>query len=246
MLTPLSRGFLIPIIRTATRLNLPKSSLRPRILESKMPLVTISQSLDDTFKKHGVIPDVVKPFSSEVLLNISYGQDLPVTLGNELRPSETQSAPRIQVIPNASGKDAQGEFSETDNFIFVMTDPDAPSRNDPSCSEYAHWLVTDVPIVKKLDAATDEYRSEFELDLKAGKTLVPYMGPGPPPKTGDHRYVFLLYKQASGNKEFSAPSDRPNWGTGTPLSGVSDWIKSNTSGLRLLGVNFFLAQNADK
>jgi phosphatidylethanolamine-binding protein (PEBP) family uncharacterized protein len=42
-----------------------------------------------------------------------------------------------------------------------------------------HWLVTNIP----------------GSQVNKGTVLAPYMGPGPPPGTGHHRYVFVVFKQ---------------------------------------------------
>lgn len=209
----------------------------------RMPLVTISQSLDEAFIKHKIVPEVVPSFKSQVLMSIGYGKDRQVALGNELLVKETQSPPTIQIVPNGSGNDPQNEIKHTDRFILVLTDPDAPSNTDHKWSEYAHWLVTDLALKSSPDILL--LQAGYELDFDSGKTLLSYVGPAPPENTGKHRYVFLLYKQhhAGQSAEFSVPSDRPTWGTNVPKSGVSQWIKENAPNLQLLGVNFFYAQN---
>lgn len=60
-----------------------------------------------------------------------------------------------------------------------MTDPDAPSRKEPKFREWHHWLVGNIP----------------GGDVSKGEVLSDYVGSGPPPNTGLHRYVFLVYKQ---------------------------------------------------
>lgn len=60
-----------------------------------------------------------------------------------------------------------------------MTDPDAPSRQNPVFREMRHWIVGNIPGNRIAD----------------GETLFDYIGSGPSPDTGLHRYVFLLYKQ---------------------------------------------------
>ena len=61
----------------------------------------------------------------------------------------------------------------------VYLDPDAPSRKEPKYREWHHWLVGNVP----------------GDDVSKGEVLSEYVGSGPPPGTGLHRYVFLIYKQ---------------------------------------------------
>lgn len=67
------------------------------------------------------------------------------------------------------------------------------------------------------------------------------MGPAPPPKTGKHRYVFvLLHGDVSSLK---APKERKTWGTGKPRHGVRQWAEE--AGLKVVGANFFYAKNKD-
>lgn len=61
----------------------------------------------------------------------------------------------------------------------MMTDPDAPSRQQPTFGEVRHWLVVNIPGSAVAD----------------GQTIVEYIGSGAPQHTGLHRYIFLVYKQ---------------------------------------------------
>ncbi|ODV82265.1 PEBP-like protein [Suhomyces tanzawaensis NRRL Y-17324] len=204
-----------------------------------MTLITISQSLDESYSKHKIIPDVVDKFETQGLLTIEYNLE-QVALGNTLAVARTQEKPVIQFTPNLPNQDGKVEdFGKDDKLILVLTDPDAPSNKDHKWSEYAHWLLTDL----QLKSGKDD--SSYILDFTTGSEKLEYQGPAPPPKTGKHRYVFLLYKQDPLIKEVSTPSDRPTWGTGVPSSGVRDWIAKNAPELKLLGVNFFYAENED-
>ncbi|XXZ98199.1 carboxypeptidase Y inhibitor [Meyerozyma guilliermondii] len=204
-----------------------------------MTLVTISQSLDEAYVKHKIIPDVVDKFDTEGLLTIEYNGKDQVALGNTLKVAETQERPTIQFTLNSSGQEEEMSVADKDRFTLILTDPDAPSNTDHKWSEYAHWIVTDLP----LNATGKDAESlSTILDYKKGKEILPYVGPAPPEGTGKHRYVFLLYKQDPA-ASLAAPKDRPNWGTGVPSSGVRDWIKKNGGKSQLLGVNFFYAQN---
>ncbi|EGW32097.1 uncharacterized protein SPAPADRAFT_61176, partial [Spathaspora passalidarum NRRL Y-27907] len=157
-----------------------------------MPLITISQSLDESYTKHKVIPEVVDEFDTQGLLTIEYSKDEHVTLGNQLPVANTQHVPEIQLTLNSPTQDGKIEsITENDKFILVMTDPDAPSNTDHKWSEYLHWLVTDLQLTN--GEAKEGEQINHKIDVSQGRELVKYMGPGPPPKTGKHRYVFLLY-----------------------------------------------------
>ncbi|KAL8722633.1 MAG: hypothetical protein Q9225_000939 [Loekoesia sp. 1 TL-2023] len=79
------------------------------------------------------------------------------------------------------------------------------------------------------------------------KELMSYFPPAPPPKTGYHRYVFVLLAPKSDSEEATSdsglkkPKERPHWGYGKVGKGVRDWAKDN--GLTPVGANFFFAKN---
>lgn len=85
--------------------------------------------------------------------------------------------------------DVQWQAKENTYYTVCMTDPDAPSRKEPTYREWHHWLVGNVPGNK----------------ISEGETLSEYVGSGPPPDTGLHRYVFLIYEQPDGKINFSEP-----------------------------------------
>lgn len=205
-----------------------------------MNLMTISQSLDEAYNKHAIIPDVIDKFDTQGLLTIEYSKDHHVTMGNTLKVADTQHEPAIQFTLNLPNQEQELQVESEDRFTLVLTDPDAPKRGDKTWSEFAHWIVADLPLNPN-NASLKELLSTI-LDFSKGRTLLPYVGPAPPEKTGKHRYVFLLYKQDP-KANLVSPSDRPNWGTQVPGSGVRDWIKKHGGNSKLLGVNFFFAQN---
>lgn len=220
--------------------HLPRTlaKLAPKV--PKMNLMTISQLLDEAYTKHKIVPEVVDKFDTHGLLTIEYSPNVIVTMGNTLKVAETQEKPTIQFTLNSSSQEQELTVEQEDKFTLVLTDPDAPANWDHKWSEYCHWIVTDL----SLNANNLELQDSLLtiLDLSKGNEIVPYVGPGPPEKTKKHRYVFLLYKQDP-RANLVAPPDRPTWGTGTPGSGVRDWIKKHGGDSKLLGVNFFYAQN---
>lgn len=213
-----------------------RQALAPIPKIAKMNLMTISQLLDEAYTKHKVIPDVVDKFTTHGLLTIEYSPKNQVTLGNTLAVDDTQEQPKIQFTLNSGTQDAELEVEAEDRFMLVLTDPDAPSNSDHKWSEFCHWIATDLTL-----NTGDDLLSTM-LDFSKAQHLVPYMGPGPPEKTGKHRYVFLFYKQDP-KANLVAPEDRPTWGTNVPGSGVREWIKKHGGASELLSVNFFYAQN---
>lgn len=202
-------------------------------------LITISQLLNESYTTHKIVPDVVDEFDTQGLLSVDYDNGNRVTLGNELAVDATQTTPQVLFTLNSPNQDGTTElFEPEDKFMVVLTDPDAPSNHDHKWLEYCHWIATDIP----LSPPANKEDVIHTLDIANATQLVPYEGPAPPPSTGKHRYVFLLYKQAQAAK-LPAPKDRPTWGTGVAGLGVRDWINKYGAGSKLLGVNFFYAKN---
>lgn len=72
--------------------------------------------------------------------------------------------------------------SEADSFYtLIMIDPDAPGPKKPKYRGILHWLVGNIPFNR----------------INDGETICEYLGSAPPENTGQHRYIFLLYKQES-------------------------------------------------
>ena len=108
---------------------------------------------------------------------VTYPNGKSVNQGAELTPTEVKQA------PNVTWKAEANTY-----YTLLMTDPDAPSRDNPFMSEVRHWLIVNIP----------------ENDIGKGETIAEYIGSGPPKGTGLHRYIFLLYKQ-NGVTTFDEP-----------------------------------------
>lgn len=130
------------------------------------------------------VKDVVRTYEKDdpnLEMQLRYGET-PVLPGISLKVEGTQEPPQVTLTRQGGGQ------SDDAKYTLVMTDPDAPTPEDPNLREFLHWLVTDVPA--SLDG-TQEL-------AKVGKEVMPYMGPAPP--AGTHRYIFLLFPQRGGVK----------------------------------------------
>lgn len=144
------------VLKVATMVNF-------RVLTRAMSTVAKS------FEASQVVPDVI-PKAPAALLQVKYPSGVEVKEGNELTPTLVKDEPSVKW-------DAEpGQY-----YTLAMTDPDAPSRKEPTFREWHHWLVGNIQ----------------GNEVNSGETLSQYVGSGPPEKTGLHRYVFLLYKQPS-------------------------------------------------
>ncbi|KAE9551342.1 hypothetical protein FO519_005457 [Halicephalobus sp. NKZ332] len=120
------------------------------------------------FKEYEVVPDVI-PKAPSAFIKIDFKGGVSANLGNELTPRQVKDVPSVDWEADSSAL-----------YTLVKTDPDAPSRTDPKFREWHHWLVVNIP----------------GKDVSQGETLSEYVGCGPPPNTGLHRYVYLVYKQS--------------------------------------------------
>jgi phosphatidylethanolamine-binding protein len=193
-----------------------------------------------------IIPTVVDDFVPSFLLNITWASSSKnskkksktaptADLGNTLKPKKLQDAPNVyfEDAPLSAvsklaldGKDMQ--------YTIAMTDPDAPSRDNPEWSQICHWIVTGVRIDQDSLSIADSDVEE----------IMPYKAPGPPPKTGKHRYVFLLLapiNRTTEPLELTKPKDRQHWGYDDERKGVREWMKDNS--LEVVGANFIYAKN---
>lgn len=184
-----------------------------------VPLSSVHLHLANAF-------EVVDDFTPSTMLSIAYPSNKEVSLGNTLKPDDTQDKPIFQITP-------EGE-DNSKTYTIVLTDPDAPSRDDPKWSEFCHWIITDVKL-PSLEAITASANAEsLSVDLSKSHEVVEYMGPAPPEKTGKHRYVFLLFRNPSSGKKLEGPSDRKRWGHDESRKGVRQW--ADKYGLELVGM----------
>jgi phosphatidylethanolamine-binding protein (PEBP) family uncharacterized protein len=175
-------------------------------------------------------------------LSVSWAKD-DADLGNTIKPKHLQDAPTITLKDST---DPDGITSSNMTYIITLTDPDAPSRDDPKWSEMCHWIAANVTLSQKTVSIlpvtfvnTNNYETSSGPD-----DVVEYKPPGPPPKTGKHRYVFLAFAPKNGTSEpleLTKPKDRQHWGMGEERGGVRDWAEGN--GLVPVAANFIYAKN---
>ncbi|CAD0114942.1 unnamed protein product [Aureobasidium uvarum] len=150
-------------------------------------------------------------FSPLISLTANWSSVAMTRLGNTIPPSHLSHRPDILAHPIPSAW-----IPDDNEFVLALTDPDAPSRDDPKWSQVCHWLGT------------------FK-GTKA-KELVEYKAPAPPEGTGKHRYVVVVMMAKNGTTEeldLALPEDRRHWGYKGERSGVKDFAKIN--GLKVVG-----------
>lgn len=172
---------------------------------------------------------MIDDFLPSLILDAEWSSDEYASLGNTLKVKKLQHEPRITLSePSDSSASLRGSNM---TYVVTLTDPDAPSRSNPKWSEMCHFIAAGI----HLSASTGDERCS-KIHLTDLQDIIPYKPPGPPPKTGKHRYVFLAFAPANGTTDplhISKPEDRQHWGTGKEGHGVRDWAKAN--GLKPVG-----------
>lgn len=127
--------------------------------------------------KHGVVPDVLPQSfvpAAGTNLRITFiapgGTELHAHNGVHLTPTQVQRPPAVEF------EKQPGQF-----YTVVMTDPDAPSRQDPKFREWRHWTAMNI-----------------SAENPRGDEVAAYVGSGPPQGTGYHRYVIAVLRQTHG------------------------------------------------
>ncbi|KAF4632589.1 hypothetical protein G7Y89_g5540 [Cudoniella acicularis] len=114
------------------------------------------------------------------VLGLTIGaQKVKVTPGQHIPKGEAQLAPELSFNGAATGT----------TYIVIGIDLDAPFPSFSVLSPILHWLQ---PGLKPTDGTTNLIAPDD------APFIADYAGPGPPPPSSPHRYVFLLYEQPVG------------------------------------------------
>jgi len=119
-------------------------------------------------EENGLIPDVIDTVPKSVLM-VKFGGASNVNLGNLMTIKEVSEVPTV-ISWNADPKKL---------YTLCFTDPDAPSRAEPTVREWVHWLVVNIP----------------GTDISKGEVLIEFVPSSPGENSGLHRYTFLVYEQ---------------------------------------------------
>ncbi|TFK47412.1 PEBP-like protein [Heliocybe sulcata] len=207
-----------------------------------MPLLDPLSTVVTALKRESIIPDVLpEEFYPSMLFSVVWPNGKEAVLGNELTREDALDEPSINFAPmNVPAEQADSAGGEELAYTVVMLDPDAPGRADPKFKCFRHWVITGLrsPPVASL-------QSVDLLALKSKSATTPYRPPGPPPGTGEHRYVFLLFQEPP-----SAPLAIPEGAVeyGAALEERRSWNALDFAkkyGLKLVGANFFICRSTE-
>ncbi|KAI5480657.1 PEBP-like protein [Pseudohyphozyma bogoriensis] len=175
------------------------------------------------FKRDDITePFIPAGFTPSLELQATFPNNLEVKYGNVIGRLESAPAPTF-AIPGGD---------PTATYTILCADPDAPARGflSRALSPICHLIQQEVTV----DASGV---------VTAPPAVVFWGPPGPPPFTGLHRYIFLLYKNTT--PEGVLPLEKQSTVKGDAISNRMKWdiklfVKEN--GLELVGVNWFQAR----
>ncbi|KAL9101544.1 MAG: hypothetical protein Q9163_003199 [Psora crenata] len=204
--------------------------------------IITGRSVREALRDAEIIPDVLDDFEPSFLITPYYpSKNKTVELGNSIEPSAVASSPDIYynypIPPTTTVK-------PNTTFTLVLTDPDATSRADPVKAQMCHWILTNATLASSDPLDSDRVELRFYPPKNGLVELESYLPPSPPPKTGYHRYVFVLLESKPDKGPSTLPKkpkDRPHWGYGKIGAGVREWAEEND--LLVVGANFFYSQN---
>lgn len=155
-----------------------------------------NSALLTSLKSANLLPSAIIPetFAPSLNLNVKFlSSGLAPENGSLARVSQVKEQPIISVVPSSSSSPS----TSSSTYTFMMIDPDAPTPDDPKFGYWRHWVVASIP---SFSPANDDITAR-------GKTLTPYLAPGPKDESGPHRYLFLLFEEKAGGGESLEKAD---------------------------------------
>ncbi|THU78255.1 PEBP-like protein [Dendrothele bispora CBS 962.96] len=202
-------------------------------------------SIVTALKRELIIPEIIPEsanFYPSVLFSVIYPSGREGILNTELTIEDALDEPEVNFTPMVASDEFTGDSTSNDSetsYTLVMTDPDAPSRANPTSKEFRHWVITGL----KAPAQSSDKTGNLTA-LKTKPSTTPYRPPGPFPGSGLHRYTFLLFQEPPG---FSLPPDAKEFGDSIPER--RHWKAfefGEKYGLKLVGANYFIVRAVDE
>ncbi|CAJ2509718.1 Uu.00g056180.m01.CDS01 [Anthostomella pinea] len=146
-----------------------------------MSLSEYTRALNDSLAKANLVPGsaaslIPAGFTPTTKLDVEFEGKL-VELGNFFRAGECKQVPTISFA-------AEPETPLNATYTFILTDPDAPTPDDPKFAFWRHLVLAGV-----------RPRGTEGVASISRPALTEYLGPGPKDDSKPHRYLFLLYRE---------------------------------------------------
>lgn len=144
-----------------------------------MSLNAHAAALAESLAKANLVPGpaaglIAPDFRATTKLDVSFGGKA-VELGTFFRAGECKVAPAVSFAPEAAANGASAA-SYTYTYTFILTDPDAPTPDDPKFAFWRHWVLSGLR-PRSVDAGSG---AGVDADAAAtSRELTAYLGPGP-------------------------------------------------------------------
>ncbi|KAH6634707.1 phosphatidylethanolamine-binding protein [Chaetomium sp. MPI-SDFR-AT-0129] len=172
-------------------------------------------SLLESLQKANLLPSPIIPatFTPTYHLTIHF-PDTPKSISNGtlVRVSEVKSTPTVTIslasTTTADSNNNNNNPSEQPTLVkdvgpltLLLLDPDAPTPDDPKFAYWRHWVVTDIPAPTASSSPTVIVNGTDAVGaLGGGRTITPYLAPGPKDESGPHRYLFLVFAKTANSE----------------------------------------------
>eukprot|EP00753_Platysulcus_tardus_P010139 PLAT2502.1.p2 GENE.PLAT2502.1~~PLAT2502.1.p2 ORF type:complete len:281 (-),score=9.42 PLAT2502.1:130-972(-) len=171
-------------------------------------------------QQSGIVPSLLPSFNPVGYLNVTFPAVGPIAPGQALSEDQVHDQPSIVFTAANSSSTYNGTTT------VIMADA-GPVGTDESQGQTRHWLVY---------GASLSGNGPYTLDTTTGTNVTEYAGPAPPPGSGAHRYVIMLFEQTD---SFNEPGDA---GTGVQTFNLTGYIQSSGLG-PLYAATYFTVEN---
>ena len=171
---------------------------------------------------------MIDDFLPSLTLSVSWPKN--ADLGNTIKSKHVQDTPTIELYNETTSSLHSDCCKSNMTYVVTLTDPDAPSRDNPEWSEICHWIAAGVPLSSDSVSILPTFEVSRPKAMKSYEEIMEYKPPGPPPKTRKRRYVFSAFAPVNGTSQplnLTILSGRQHWGTGKEREGVRHWAKEN-------------------
>lgn len=177
------------------------------------------------FKNAQLVPQLIPSFMPQGTLDVQFGGQ-SISIGQNLSASAVSSAPQISVLPTSDST----RINTNSMYTVMLVDANTVGEDQNTTAQTRHWLVNTVGLSGS---------APYGINYTNSRAVTDYVGPGPLPGTGSHRYVVLLYAQSSA---FSPPANLSTAGAGFGTFFLDQYVQSSGLG-PLVAANYFQVQN---
>ena len=176
------------------------------------------------FNSTGLVPGLVPSFNPSAVMTVTFPG-----VGN-ISPGQNLSVQQVATAPNVSITPANSSVPTTGNFTLLMVDSIPFGANDSS-NRVLHWLTNSATLQSDSSGCPS-----LNVSTDGGLVVANYHSPSPPPGTGLHHYVILLFPQPA---SFSPPANLSTTIVGIDFYfHINDYVSSSNLGQPIAGMFF--------